>query len=137
MDATRDEGGADPIGQYTTAALLVEIAQKSADIACARQKGGGASVWIRWAVEIVIVIVGVVWGISLLFAARPTTDRVETMIKTSHSDHPQHPESKIQIQQNVAAIHATREKMAAIEEGVAAIKKTVDEIKVEVKKGRK
>ena len=86
--------------------------------------------WVRWAGGLVVLLVGMLWSVSVLFAERPTEKHVKEMISDSHS---QHPDSREAIGRNAAELQAQKLQLVRIGDGVETIKETVKEIKDDIK----
>lgn len=137
LDSAKNMGNADPIGHQTTADLVNEVALRAAIKAHQMNGSNGngkkkldVGTWVRWSVGLFVLLVGLLWAVSILFAERPTENRVERMIDNTR----QHPDSKAELLRHAEQLRIQGLQLNTIETGVNQIDKTLVEIKEDLKR---
>ncbi len=134
LASTKNLGNTDPIGLQTTADLINEVALRAAlkanNINSNGKKKLDAGTWVRWGVGLFIMLVGILWGVSVLFAERPTETKVERMINSR----PQHLDSKVEIARHAEMLRLQELQIGEIKVGIKQIGEMLGEIKADLKK---
>lgn len=115
--------------------LVERAAERSVEAAALKDADRRKEVanWTRWAITIAITftvtILGAWWGLGKMFDERVTRAELKDTVTTLETHHVQHPDSKVQINEQRQMLLNQQRQLDRIEGGIEAIKETIADLK--------